>query len=171
MSILDVGTGPYGVLSIYVERRLKGKSITGIDHLECFISNAMKQIPKSSISFIQSNLFEKIEGQYDLIVFNAPYIEKEFGTKLGVLKDEISTSRWSVGTGEATTIEMFIENVPQYLADNGTCLLGVNHFYLKHGSVIKMIKNRPKILLINYHKNIITKSAVYAIRRGQYAMP
>ena len=51
MSFLDVGTGPYGILPLYINNRLKGKSVAGCDHSEELINNAMKFIKNNNNIF------------------------------------------------------------------------------------------------------------------------
>jgi methylase of polypeptide subunit release factors len=165
MKFLDMGTGPYGVLSYYVKNKLKGNIICGADHLEELIINAGKQNPANDIMFITSNLFENINSEYDCIAFNAPYIDKTFGKNIGVLKDNLSINRFSGGEGGLKTIVKFIESLTSYLTNRGTCILGVNHYYVKHDKISDIINTNKSLELVKYHKNNFTKSAVYILRR------
>jgi methylase of polypeptide subunit release factors len=165
MSLLDVGTGAYGILLLYAKIRLKGKSLIGCDHCEDLINNAIKQTNDRDIIFYTSDLFENIQQKFDCIVFNAPYIDKEYGLKIGVLKDDLSNNRWSGGQKGTSIIERFVKDLSDYLSDSGFCLLGVNHFYVKNDIICNIINNNSNIDIINYHKNKLTKSAVYVIKK------
>src|SRR5512146_1404810 len=43
MSLLDVGTGPYGVLALYACRRLHAGDVTACDHVDELIAHANRQ--------------------------------------------------------------------------------------------------------------------------------
>jgi len=165
MSFLDVGTGPYGVLAFYVKKKLKGKSVVGCDNCEELIINAKGQSSTCDVLFIKSNLFESVAKQYDCIVFNAPYVGKDFGMKIGVLKDDLSIARCSDNNKGTITIEKFIHEFPLYLTKDGLCMLGINHFYIKNEIIYNIINNNKNIKIIHYSKNRLTRSGVYVIKK------
>lgn len=169
-TFLDVGTGPYGVLAFYTKIRMKSENITGCDHIEELILNAKKQFPNSGIEFIVSDLFCSMNKEYDFIVFNAPYMEEKFGSKIGVIKDELSKKRWSGGEFGLETIKKFLKTLPDSLSAGGTCLLGVNNFYIKHDKILKHIQKNTCLELFNYKKNMLTQAAVYVLKRKTYEM-
>lgn len=166
MSFLDIGTGPYGVLSYYVKRRLNGDLVMGSDYSEELINNAIEQSSIKEIIYIKSDLFENINGYFDCIVFNAPYIDNNFGVKIGILKDNLSKKRWSGGEQGISTVEKFIEQLPEYLSENGICILGVNHFYVNYTTITALIKKNINLQIIKYYKNFITKSSIYIIKKN-----
>lgn len=170
MNFLDMGTGPYGLLAMYVSKKLLAESVTGIDYLKVLLDNAKKQVRSENIFFLESDLFEDTSEKYDFIVFNAPYIAKDFGLKMGVIKDELSQKRWSGGINATSTIKRFLSELYSYLTDDGICLLGVNHFFIEHNILLEMINDNQKIILVDFSKNSTTKSAVYIIKRKTYEM-
>ncbi len=164
MTILDIGTGPYGVLSLYAILKLKPKSVTGIDHSQILIDNAKKYKDRENIMFLQSDLFENVEDSFDIILFNAPYIDLEFGKEIGVLKDTLSTKRWSGGDKGIQTVEKFLFNLPSYLKSDGIAILGVNHFYIEDELIRKTIL-KAELHLIEVDKNNMTKACSYIIKK------
>ena len=89
---LDMGTGS-GILAETASKFLPKENILAVD-----INQESEKICKQkNIKFIQSNLFEKITGKFDLIVFNAPYLpiddkedkESQLTTTGGKRGDEI----------------------------------------------------------------------------------
>lgn len=74
-SVLDLCTGS-GCIIISIARLGNVKKAVGTDiskaALEVAIKNARKL--KAAVEFIQSDLFEAVEGSYDIIVANPPYI-------------------------------------------------------------------------------------------------
>jgi release factor glutamine methyltransferase len=72
--ILDLGTGS-GCIAITIKKLFPSVKVTAVDcsgkALDIAKRNAKSH--KTKISFIQSNLFEKVEEGYDLILANLPY--------------------------------------------------------------------------------------------------
>lgn len=69
--VLDIGTGT-GYIAVYLGRAGAMVDATDINEaaLSCARENA--RINNVSINLFYSNLFEKISGKYDLIIFNPP---------------------------------------------------------------------------------------------------
>lgn len=78
--ILDLCTGS-GVVAISLVRYGEDLNITGADisekALEIAKINSEKLLENQNIKFIQSDMFENIEGKFDIIVSNPPYIKKD----------------------------------------------------------------------------------------------
>lgn len=78
MSILDMCTGSGCILIslLYYSNNCRG---VGADlsgkALEVARRNAKRLVPEEEYDFLEGSLFEKIEGKYDIIVSNPPYIE------------------------------------------------------------------------------------------------
>ena len=72
-SFLDVGCG-YGFLSIVLSKELKINNGMGVDVNLRAIDLARKNalLNQVSVSFIESNIYENIEGKFDLIITNPP---------------------------------------------------------------------------------------------------
>ncbi len=111
-SYLDMGTGS-GVLSVAVAEFIDKKNITAAD----INSSSVKFVGKKGFLSVESNLFEKINGSYDLITFNAPYlpidgrepVSSRVATTGGKCGDEISVK--------------FLKQARKFLNKNGTILL------------------------------------------------
>jgi release factor glutamine methyltransferase len=75
MSVLDMCTGS-GCIIISLKHAKCDMIAHGIDvsfeALEVAKENA--RLNETKVNFIQSNLFERVEGKYDIIVSNPPYI-------------------------------------------------------------------------------------------------
>lgn len=74
-TVLDMCTGS-GCIIISIAKLVKLKKAVGVDisddALELAVRNADHQ--EVRVEFIRSNLFERVEGYYDVIVSNPPYI-------------------------------------------------------------------------------------------------
>ena len=78
LSILDIGTGS-GCIPIALKKEFKDATITACDispkALEVAISNA--KLNNVNINFQESNIFSNIDGKFDLIISNPPYIRED----------------------------------------------------------------------------------------------
>ena len=79
ISVLDMCAGS-GCIGITLANKNPGWKVTGSDISEdalsvCAINKG--NLGASNISFVHSNLFEQIDGKYDVIVSNPPYIESQ----------------------------------------------------------------------------------------------
>lgn len=75
LDILDLGTGS-GAISIVLGRELNS-IVTGVDISEDALNVAKKNAieNKVCINFIKSNMLDSVEGKYDIVVSNPPYID------------------------------------------------------------------------------------------------
>jgi methylase of polypeptide subunit release factors len=164
-SFLDIGTGPYGILANFASQNIFCNNIVGLDHCSSLITSAEKNKISDKIKFVESDLFDKIDEKYDLIVFNAPYIDNGFGSFIDVLTDDLSEKRWSGGKDGTVTISRFLSQVSNYLTEDGKAVLGVNHFYVSDIKIKKLIEMN-KLLLITTKKNPVSKSCGYILQKG-----
>lgn len=164
MSLLDMGTGPYGVLSFYIANTYPSCKITGADYCSELVAYAKQNQSDSKVEFVHSDLFNSLTGIYDIVMFNAPYISKDKGTALGIFANQLSEKRWQGGTDGSETITRFIEDCPKYLHTDAKLLLGVNHFFLKP-SRIKSIIQESNMQLVSEYNNHLTQAGLYILTR------
>lgn len=91
ISILDIGTGS-GCLALALGQELPNAKITGIDNSTKAIEIAQlnaKTLKIENVIFSQLDLFEnKIEGKYDVVISNPPYIpQKEIESLMPEVKN------------------------------------------------------------------------------------
>lgn len=78
MQILDMCTGS-GCILLSLLHYSNGCTGTGVDISEQALAVARKNADAlgKDVTLLQSNLFEQVEGQYDIIVSNPPYIQTD----------------------------------------------------------------------------------------------
>lgn len=112
-SHLDVGTGS-GILAKVSSKIIGKESVLATDINESAIEN-LKDI--KGVKGIVSNLFENVNGKFDLITFNAPYLpldkrepkDSKIATTGGIKGDEISLK--------------FLKEAKKHLTKSGRILL------------------------------------------------
>ena len=78
VDIIDLGCGS-GVIGLTLEQKLSPKSVDLVDISEKALEVAKKNCEKlnSKANIIQSDMFEKINKKYDVIISNPPYIRED----------------------------------------------------------------------------------------------
>lgn len=126
--ILEIGTGS-GLVSILNAKTNPENEVTATDispeALECAKKNAERNSIRG-IRFLQSDLFEKIEGKFDSILFNPPYLPTSKEERLA------GPINYAFDGGEdgRKTLDAFLEEFDKFLAPQGRLLLvqsSLNH--------------------------------------------
>ncbi len=110
--VLDMGSGSGIQTQNLISQGINPKNITLVDINPKAIELLKKKFNKSIV--IQSNLFSKVKGKYDLILFNPPYLpESVYDNK----KDTTGGKK-----GDETIIK-FLNQAKTHLNKNGRMLL------------------------------------------------
>lgn len=116
--VLDVGTGS-GIQAIASARKKEVESVVAVDvnleAIEQAKENANRTGVQEKIVFKQSDLFEKVEGKFDTIAFNPPYLpaSKEYEPDVALESGE---------SGRELT-ERFLREFERHLNAKGVVLL------------------------------------------------
>lgn len=110
-SVLDIGTGS-GILAIEARRYSKRVTATDIDSKSLLVSqqNAKKE-GCTNIKFIKSDLFSKIKGRFDCIIFNPPYLPGW------------TDRRTDGGKHGLEVIGRFLKDLGRFLKEDGNALI------------------------------------------------
>ncbi|MGB9636303.1 MAG: HemK2/MTQ2 family protein methyltransferase [Thermoplasmata archaeon] len=116
--VLEMGTGS-GYIAIHCA--LKGAKVFACDiskkSIELAEKNAMAN--GAEIQFVHSDLFKKIEGKFDVIVFNPPYLPTE---KEDIVEGELNYAL-DGGTDGNRVINRFLREAANYLEENGVIFM------------------------------------------------
>lgn len=113
--VLEIGAGT-GLVSIFASLKSKHVTCTDINPhaIKCTQDN-VKLNKRSNVDVLMSDLFENIDGKYDLIIFNTPYLpvfEEEH-------VDDNYSKAWDGGENGREVIDRFLNEAPSYLKDDG----------------------------------------------------
>ncbi len=105
--VLEIGTGT-GIIALHAAK--KGADVTAVDKNRKVVENALKNAEVNGIRMAvkQSDLFSNVEGHFDVIVFNPPY-----------LPSENMEEAWEGGREGIEIAERFLEEAPKYLNPDG----------------------------------------------------
>ena len=105
--VLDVGTGT-GILAFAATK--KSNRVLGIDIDEESIRYAKSKNKFKNVEFKKSDLFSNVDGKFDLIIFNPPYLPPSKYDK-------------GIDTTDNGTIEKFLREAKNFLKKDGKILL------------------------------------------------
>jgi release factor glutamine methyltransferase len=115
--VLDMGTG-CGIQGIVASKQ--GGEVLACDiserAVECASYNA--RLNRGDMKVVRSDLFENIEGNFDLIAFNPPYLISEPSEP----EDELKKA-WDGGRDGREVMDRFISEVGDYLDEGGRVIL------------------------------------------------
>ena len=130
--ILDLGTGTGAIalalaseLSPICQKKAIQLDVIGVDLMPEVVKLAQSNAEKNQlkVQFFQSRWFEHVEGQFDIIVSNPPYIdETDEHLSQGDVRFE-PRSALVAGENGLADLRHLIEYAPVYLKDNGYLLL------------------------------------------------
>ena len=161
LKILDMGTGT-GILAL-ISKKKKAKYILGIDINKKCITNAYFNLKKNfdddkNIEFKVSNLFENVDGKFDIIVSHPPYFEGE------------PRSMFDYSSFGVNIVEKILRNAKSYLNKNGEVRL----LFLKNQE--EKMKNLARKYKYSFNKkehryNMDFYSLIYGIMFNVFFYP
>jgi release factor glutamine methyltransferase len=109
---LEMGSGS-GLIAIHASK--EGAEVVAADinphAVECTRRNALRN--GARIEVVQSDLFENVHGNFDVIAFNPPYLAVEASSSSWIEKS------WSGGEDGADVAGPFLERAAKHLTPNG----------------------------------------------------
>ena len=150
-SVADIGTGT-GILAKKAKKS-GAKSVTAIDiNLE-----AIKKLKKEEIKAIESDLFTKVKGKFDLILCNPPYLPED------KREDKESQKATTGGKKGDEFILKFLNQAKNHLKSDGKILLLISSLTPRKRIINLLKKNKLKRKLIASKKLFFEELYVWEI--------
>ncbi len=149
---LDLCTGS-GAIAITLAKK-SGATVTASDISEGALAVAKENanISGAQITFIQSDLFENIEGRFNVIISNPPYIPtKDIEELENVVKDHEPLSALDGGEDGLDFYKRIAQNAGEHLKENGLIFM---EFGVKQAEDIKEILETNGFINIEIKKDI-----------------
>lgn len=147
VSVLDIGTGS-GAIAITVQKETNAK-VLAVD-----VSEKALEIAKDNakhlevdVEFVQSDLFENVEGKFDFIVSNPPYIETDV---IETLDDEVKLNEPILALdGGCDGLDFYrkiVDDAPKYLNKGGKLYFEIG--YNQADALKNLMKEKFKDILV-----------------------
>ena len=116
--VLDLGTGT-GILGIFCAKQGANVVCADINQFAVKLARENAKLNGVKIAAAQSDMFLKINGKFDVIIFNPPYLPTEKGDKIpGALNFSFDGGRKG-----NNAILRFVKSFPSHLAPSGRVYL------------------------------------------------
>ncbi len=162
---LELGVGEAALLSIYLART-HGLRVDGIDisPTRVGLSQDVINVNQASVRVWESDLFGSVDGKYDLIFFNPPYVPTAVGRDLDLTKrGGFDSSRvWDGGPDGTDVIRSFLVEAPAHLTDNGVVLVGAQAFYISREKMSRLAEGNG-LRVLSVEKRLANPSLVWVL--------
>ncbi len=133
--ILEMGTG-CGLSALAAAKEDANNRVIGVDinpaAVKCAKNNANKNNIRN-VEFLISNLFQNVQGTFDCILFNPPYVPTESSER----KDALSKA-WDGGKDGRAVLERFLDEFEPHLNSKGCLLLIQSSLNDKEKTIAKL---------------------------------
>lgn len=168
IKILDLCTGS-GAIAVSLAKYIKNCEVTALDisykALEIAKINAKKNEVEEKITFIESNLFEKLPlEKYDIIVSNPPYIKKDIIKKLDINVQKEPEIALNGGVDGLDFYRKIAQNALEYLKYNSYICFEIG--YDQKEEVTEILKKEEKYTDIYSKKDLCDNDRIIIAKVG-----
>lgn len=152
--VLEVGTGAHAILAIYIKRKWPGATVVATDVVPERVDNARRTIAANRVAVrcIESDLFSRVGGQYDLILSNLPQTRTSDLATMGYLPVQTAGAGtrlcWSSDGGEdgMAVLRPFLKACPGYLRGGGRLLVAISPIHVDRSQFHEAILNAGMLI-------------------------
>lgn len=164
VDIIDLGCGS-GVIGITLEKKVSTKSVDMIDISKDALEVARKnaQNLEANVNIIESDFFEKIQKQYDVIISNPPYIGEEEEIEEIVKKNEPHLALYA-GKEGMSCYEKILQNISSHMKDR--CLIAFEIGCEQAEMITKSIQKYLENVKIEIKKDLSGKDRMVFILKN-----
>jgi len=155
--VLDIGTGS-GIQAISVAKNKNVNSVLALDVQKEVVEYCKKNIKNKKIKFLVSDLFENVNGKFDTIIFNPPYLPEDI---------KVKDLTFEGGKKGYEVIEKFLNKANNFLKTNGIILI-IFSSLTKKEKIDEFIQNNLLESVLLDKKHIFFEDLyVYKINKSQ----
>ena len=161
--VLDMGTGTSSIIGLTLWKQC-GCSVVCSDINTEIVSMAQENIEfnQAPIQVKHSNLFENIEEDFDVVVFNPPYVPTKKGTMSNLSKQ--FQSQWDGGEDGSVIVKQFLDELQQ-IKRSVRVYVGVNYWYLPKEKFLPMIEIKKDLKLRKIYRHTFLPIEVFIIEK------
>lgn len=143
---LDVGTGS-GCIAITLKLELPESDVSAVDISPKALAVAEKNAADlgAKIAFKESDLLSKVQGEYDLIVANLPYVDKNWNWLSPELAYEPDLALYAEDAG-LYDIKRLVSQAEAHLTNRGTLILESD--LSQHAKIQDFVENNTNLTLV-----------------------
>ena len=161
--VLDMGTGTSSIIGLTLWKQC-GCYVVCSDINPEIVSIAQENIEfnQAPIQVKHSNLFENIEEDFDIVVFNPPYVPTKKGTMSNLSKQ--FQSQWDGGEDGSVIVKQFLDELQQ-IKRSVRVYVGVNYWYLPKEKFLPMIEIKKDLKLRKIYRHTFLPIEVFIIEK------
>ena len=165
--VFEMGVGTGSLLSIMISKKYNTKAYgADISSRRVEQSKQISCLNNVETNYVVSNLFEKVKGKFEYIIFNPPYVPSKIGKKLNLgnsFEKSEEKLAWDGGEDGTAIIKRFFNEVKEYMKKSSLILVGVQGIYISP-QTMKEIISINNLSLVKIFKLPILTSVVYFVK-------
>jgi methylase of polypeptide subunit release factors len=157
MRLLDMGTGAFATIGLALWRRT-GCDVVATDVRPELVRKAQANVDanRAPIRVVEARFFDGVEGDFDCVAFNAPYVPSRFLSRSDPQSDG--------GPDGTSVIEGFLDSFAAKGGD-ATAYLGVNRWFVPRERVVPLVVRRAGLELAGVRRRWPWPVDVYVLTR------
>ena len=161
--VLDMGTGTSSIIGLTLWKQCDCYVVCSDINPE-IVSMAQENVEfnQAPIQVKHSNLFENIEEDFDIVVFNPPYVPTKKGTMSNLSKQ--FQSQWDGGEDGSVIVKQFLDELQQ-IKRSVKAYVGVNYWYLPKEKFLPMIEIKKDLKLRKIYRHTFLPIEVFIIEK------
>ena len=161
--VLDMGTGISSIIGLTLWKQ-RGCYVVCSDINPEIVSMAQGNVKfnQAPIQVKHSNFFENIEEDFDIVVFNPPYVPTKKGINFNLSKR--FQSQWDGGEDGNSIVKQFLDELHQVKRPI-TAYLGINYRFLPKEKFLPMIEMKKDLKLKKIYRHTFLPIEVFIIEK------
>lgn len=165
--VFEMGVGTGSLLSIMISKKHNIKAYgADISARRVEQSKKISYLNNVENNYVVSNLFEKVKGKFEFIIFNPPYVPSGIGNELNLgnsFEKSEEKLAWDGGEDGTAIIKRFFNEVKEYMKKSTLILVGVQGIYISK-QTMKEIISINNLSLVKIFKLPLLTSVVYFVK-------